>query len=120
MAGWIVCFCAVALLKINVHGSTVKATKYEPNWKSIDSRPLPSWYDDVKVGVFIVWGIYSVPSFGNEWFWQLWQKGEQKFVDFMKKNYRPGFTYPDFAAEFTAEMFNPDQWAEIIEASGAK
>ena len=38
----------------------------------------------------------------------------------MKKNYKPGFTYPDFAAEFTAEFYDPNQWADIIEASGAK
>ena len=43
--------------------------KYEPNWKSIDSRPLPEWYDQAKFGIFIHWGVFSVPSFGSEWFW---------------------------------------------------
>lgn len=43
--------------------------KYEPNWTSIDSRPLPKWFDESKFGIFIHWGVYSVPSFGNEWFW---------------------------------------------------
>lgn len=43
--------------------------KYEPNWKSIDSRPLPDWYDQAKFGIFIHWGVFSVPSFGSEWFW---------------------------------------------------
>lgn len=45
------------------------AAKYEPNWKSIDSRPLPDWYDQAKFGIFIHWGVFSVPSFGSEWFW---------------------------------------------------
>jgi len=34
--------------------------KYQPNWESIDSRPLPQWYDDAKIGIFITWGVYSV------------------------------------------------------------
>lgn len=48
-------------------------TKYEPTWDSLDTRPLPEWYDDAKVGIFIHWGVYSVPSFGTEWFWTNWQ-----------------------------------------------
>lgn len=43
--------------------------KYEPNWESIDSRPLPEWYDQAKFGIFIHWGVFSVPGFGSEWFW---------------------------------------------------
>jgi len=38
----------------------------------------------------------------------------------MKKNYPPNFTYQDFARDFTAEFYNPDEWAEILQASGAK
>lgn len=37
---------------------------YEADWKSLDLRIAPPWYDDVKLGVFIHWGVYSVPSFG--------------------------------------------------------
>ena len=48
-------------------------TKYDPNWSSLDKRPLPSWYDDAKVGIFIHWGVYSVPSYGSEWFWINWK-----------------------------------------------
>lgn len=49
------------------------ANKYEATWESLDSRPSPSWYDDAKVGIFLHWGVYAVPSFGTEWFWQNWQ-----------------------------------------------
>ena len=95
--------------------------KYEPNWDSIDSRPLPQWYDEAKVGIFLHWGVFSVPSFGSEWFWYRWQAShDNATVDFMKKNYPPGFTYADFAAQFKAEFFNPDQWADIFKAAGAK
>uniref|UniRef100_A0A1I8F990 alpha-L-fucosidase n=1 Tax=Macrostomum lignano TaxID=282301 RepID=A0A1I8F990_9PLAT len=49
------------------------AARYEPNWQSLDSRPLPGWYDQAKIGVFIHWGVFSVPGFGNEWFWWRWR-----------------------------------------------
>jgi len=38
----------------------------------------------------------------------------------MKNNYPPDFTYADFAPMFKAEFFNPDEWADIFKASGAK
>ncbi|XP_062609806.1 alpha-L-fucosidase-like, partial [Saccostrea cucullata] len=95
--------------------------KYEPNWASLDSRPLPDWYDKSKIGIFIHWGVFSVPSYSSEWFWWTW-KGQKVpgVVDFMQKNYPPDFTYADFAPQFTAEFFNADQWAQTFQASGAK
>lgn len=47
--------------------------KYEPNWDSLDSRPIPSWYDECKIGIFVHWGVYSVPSIQSEWFWNFWK-----------------------------------------------
>ncbi|XP_005102602.1 plasma alpha-L-fucosidase [Aplysia californica] len=95
-------------------------SKYEPNWKSLDSRPLPAWYDEGKVGIFIHWGVFSVPGFGTEWFWYYW-KGykDPAFVKFMKDNYKPDFTYADFAPMFHAEFYSPGQWADIFKAAGA-
>ncbi|XP_055958257.1 alpha-L-fucosidase [Patella vulgata] len=101
------------------------AVRYEPNWPSIDSRPLPTWFDEAKFGIYIHWGIYSVPSYSpdyaSEWFWWYWQ-GQKipAYVDFMKRNYPPDFTYADFAPLFTAEFFDPNEWAEIFQAAGAE
>ncbi|XP_020498852.2 tissue alpha-L-fucosidase-like [Labrus bergylta] len=99
------------------------AARYTADWKSLDARPLPAWYDEAKVGIFVHWGVFSVPGFGSEWFWWHWQ-GEQppdsKCVKFMSKNYPPGFSYPEFAPNFNAEFFNPGDWADIFKASGAK
>lgn len=47
--------------------------RYEPDWSSLDARPLPTWYDQAKFGIFIHWGVYSVPAFGGEWFWMNWR-----------------------------------------------
>ena len=103
-------------------GFLVKSSsaRYEPNWASLDTRPLPAWYDEAKFGIFIHWGVFSVPSFKSEWFWNYWRGGNWEVVQFMKNNYPPDFTYADFAAQFTAEFFNPNQWADIFKASGAK
>lgn len=96
--------------------------KYAPDWSSLDTRPLPKWYDDAKVGIFIHWGVFSVPGFRSEWFWWDWQgdKPTPDVVEFMNKNYPPNFQYGDFAPEFKAEFFDPQQWASLFNASGAK
>ncbi|XP_071355416.1 tissue alpha-L-fucosidase-like [Trachinotus anak] len=99
------------------------AARYTADWESLDARPLPSWYDEAKVGIFIHWGVFSVPGFGSEWFWWNWQgrqPPDQRCVSFMTKNYPPGFSYPEFAPQFLAQFFDPAEWADIFEASGAK
>ena len=90
-------------------------------WDSLDTRPLPTWFDEAKFGIFISWGLFAVPAYGDEWFWYKWKTGKSAdLVKFMEDNYPPNFTYEDFAPMFKAELFDPDQWADIIEASGAK
>ena len=36
---------------------------YSPTWDSLDSRPIPTWFEDAKFGIFIHWGVYSVPAY---------------------------------------------------------
>ena len=99
----------------------VSFSQYQPTWDSLDKRPLPDWYDQAKFGIFMHWGVYSVPSFGSEWFWENWQGSKQPaYVSFMEKNYPPDFTYPDFAPDFKAEFFDPNKWASLFQQSGAK
>ncbi|XP_044192196.1 tissue alpha-L-fucosidase-like [Thunnus albacares] len=103
--------------------ASLTAARYTADWTSLDARPLPSWYDEAKVGIFIHWGVFSVPGFDSEWFWWHWQgqkPPDQKCVNYMSKNYPPGFSYPEFAPQFHAQFFNPEEWADIFKASGAK
>ncbi|XP_075538130.1 tissue alpha-L-fucosidase-like [Dermacentor variabilis] len=95
--------------------------RYAPDWDSLDTRPTPAWYDEAKIGIFLHWGLFSVPSFGSEWFWWHWQGAKvPAYREFMERNYRPGFTYQDFAPQFKAEFFDPDRWAEIFKKAGAR
>lgn len=115
-----VCYLIVFLLSIRANNA-VKQTKYTPNWDSLDSRPLPKWYDEAKVGIFLHWGVYSVPTYGSEWFfWNLRGEHQPPTVEYMEKNFKPGFTYQEFAPQFTAEHFNASEWAKLFEDSGAK
>jgi len=95
--------------------------KYEATWESLDSRPIPKWYDEAKFGIFMHWGVYSVPAFGTEWMWKYW-KDETNYPvkEFVEANYRPGFKYADFASSFTAKFFDAKKWAKIIAKSNAK
>ncbi|XP_070195357.1 alpha-L-fucosidase-like isoform X3 [Littorina saxatilis] len=111
------------LLTLLCAGSFIQVVhvQYTPDWKSLDSRPLPGWYDQGKIGIFIHLGVFSVPSFGNEWFVQFWKVNKiPSYVEFMKKNYPPDFNYGDFAADLKMEFFDPYSWAKIFNASGAK
>lgn len=114
-----------------IFGQLFAQKKYEANWKSIDSRPIPEWYADAKFGIFIHWGPYSVPAFSkvgeySEWYWmnlvnpERVKNGYNETNEFHKKVYGANFTYPDFVPMLTATMFNANQWAGIFEKSGAK
>ncbi|KAJ8297720.1 hypothetical protein KUTeg_024251 [Tegillarca granosa] len=131
-------FLAFYLRTVNAPGlKNINDGKYKPTWTSLETRPLPDWYNDGKIGIFLHWGVYSVPSFvdvGNEglgeWFWFYWKgplqngikhrKNKESALKFIAKNYPPEFQYTDFAPQFKAEFFEPDKWAKLFESSGAR
>lgn len=105
--------------------SAIAAAPYQATWESIDSRPNPQWFEDAKFGIFIHWGVYSVPSWAPkdayaEWYWNHMQNTDGETWKFHEKTYGPDFKYQDFAPMFKAELFNPAEWADIFKRSGAK
>ena len=56
----------------------------------LDARPLPTWYDDdSKFGIFIHWGVFSVPSFNGEWLWYNWKSSnDEDTVEFIDRTER--------------------------------
>lgn len=114
-------FFAAALLLI-FSGSAF--SQYQPNWESLDKRPVPQWWLNAKFGIFIHWGVYSVPAYSKkgdyaEWYQNGLRNGDSARIKFQKENYG-NRTYYDLVNDFHAELFNPDEWAKLIEGSGAK
>jgi len=105
---------------LNVN-SDHKNQHYDPNWPSLMTRPLPQWFDDSKIGLFMHWGVFSVPSWGSEWYWwSLDGKKDPKYIEFHTKNYGPDFKYAEFAPMFKAKLFDPDEWAALFKKAGIK
>jgi alpha-L-fucosidase len=116
--------------------------KYEPTWESIKQHRVPEWYDDAKLGIFIHWGLYSVPGWvpptgelgkvdWNEWFknnpYAEWYLNTMKIKDsptwkYHVKTYGANFSYLDFIPVFNREIskWKPDQWAELFREVGAR
>jgi alpha-L-fucosidase len=107
--------------------SSAAEERYEPNWESLDSRPVPQWFSDARFGIFIHWGVYSVPAWGPkgqyaEWYWAQMRndKPDGPWRTFHNNTYGKDYPYEQFAPRFTAELFNPQEWAELFRKAGAR
>jgi alpha-L-fucosidase len=83
---------------------------------------VAEWYQNAKFGIFIHWGVFSVPAFGNEWYPRnMYIQGSPEY-EHHRKTYgeHKDFGYKDFIPMFKAEKFNADEWAELIQESGAR
>ena len=101
--------------------------RYEPRWESLDRRPTPEWFRDAKFGIFIHWGIYSVPGWGvkgqyAEWYWhRIAKKGDYNpWWEYHKRVWGEDFDYAEFAPLFRCQHFDPDEWADFFQRSGAR
>lgn len=95
---------------------------FDATWESLVSYKIPKWYEDAKFGIFIHWGVYSVPAFANEWYPRMmYQEGTPEFKHHVA-TYGPQkeFGYKDFIPMFKAEKFDPDHWAGLFRKAGAK
>ena len=45
----------------------IAAGPFDATWESLSRHRMPEWYEKSKLGIFVHWGVYSVPGFGNEW-----------------------------------------------------
>ncbi len=109
----------------------LRSQQYQPTWESLDKRPMPRWFTDAKFGIFIHWGVYSVPSWRKvteglyasyaEWYYARVMDSEKNGgAEFHRKNYGKDFEYRDFGPMFKAELFNPGDWAALFARSGAR
>ena len=94
---------------------------YEPTWASLTAAPVPQWYRQRKLGVFIHWGPYSVPAKFNEWYSRnMYIEGTEEFAHHVK-TWGPHreFGYKDFIPLLTGEKFDPKEWLDLFEKAGA-
>jgi alpha-L-fucosidase len=121
--------------------SFAMAKKYEPTWDSLKTHPVPDWFHDAKLGIFIHWGLYSVPAFApptgelgkvdwNTWFYKNpyaeWYLNSLRLdtSDTYKHHaakYGKDFDYYRFAETFLKESarWDPGKWADVIQRTGA-
>ena len=95
---------------------------YQPTWESLVQHELPGWFSEGKFGLYAHWGIYSVPGFGNEWYGK-WMNDPAHEIHrrHIEQFASPAdYGYTKFIKGFTAEHFDPDEWAELFAASGAR
>jgi alpha-L-fucosidase len=95
---------------------------FQADWNSLAKYKVPAWFQDAKFGIFIHWGVYSVPAFSNEWYPRhMYETGSEENKHQIA-TYGPlsQFGYKDFIPRFKAEHFDPKAWASLFRDSGAK
>ncbi|MFT3935408.1 MAG: alpha-L-fucosidase [Chitinophagaceae bacterium] len=96
--------------------------RYQANWDSLKKYQTPEWFKDAKFGIFIHWGVYSVPAFGSEWYPRDMYREGSKANKHHIETYGPinKFGYKDFIPMFKAEKWDPVKWVDLFKKAGAK
>jgi alpha-L-fucosidase len=99
----------------------VAAGPYAPTWESLSQAPVPQWFRQRRLGIFIHWGLYSVPAFGSEWYSRNMYIPEEAAYQHHIKTYgaHKDFGYKDFIPMFKAEKFDAGAWAKLFRKAGA-
>jgi alpha-L-fucosidase len=101
---------------------TVAQGPFKDDWDSLSAYRVPGWFRDAKFGIFIHWGVYSVPGFANEWYSRnMYVRGNAAYT-YHRNVWGPQdkFGYKDFIPKFRAEKFDPKAWVELFARAGAR
>ena len=116
-------FLASAVISLIMKGPLIaQQPKYLATWESLHQYQIPDWFRDAKFGIFIHWGIYSVPAYQNEWYPRNMYTKDSKEYKHHIETYGPQnqFGYKDFIPLFKAENFNADKWVALFKRAGAR
>jgi alpha-L-fucosidase len=107
---------------MQLHKLQQERARFEPTWESLEQFSVPQWFMDAKLGIFIHWGVYSVPAFANEWYPRnMYQQGSPEFNHHLATwGPHAKFGYKDFIPMFKAEKFDPDTWIDLFKKAGAR
>ncbi|WP_020666519.1 alpha-L-fucosidase [Amycolatopsis nigrescens] len=106
-------------------GAAAGTGPYLPTPDSLRKHPLPGWYPRAKFGVFVHWGPYAVPAWGDdswssEWYlYGMNATAKGGLHEHHRRTYGEDFGYDDFIPRFTAERYDPDDWVRLFERAGA-
>ena len=94
---------------------------YKPEWSSLVTAPVPAWFRQRRLGIFIHWGVYSVPANSNEWYSRnMYIAGDPAFEHHVKTyGSQSEFGYKDFIPMFRAERFDAGEWVSLFKKAGA-
>ncbi len=116
------------LLAFSPHSLAKEPNRYDGSWESLQQMPVPAWFDDGKIGIFIHWGPYSVIGYkkGGRGYAEHVPKGLYRepahYYPYMKKRWGahpPEFGYKDIIPEFKSENWEPAEWAKLFKEVGA-
>ena len=95
---------------------------FADSWDSLEKYTVPAWYQKDKFGIFIHWGVYSVPAFHDEWYARRMYTVGSDVYNHHLRTYGPQkeFGYKDFIPLFKAELFDPLSWSSLFKKSGAR
>lgn len=102
---------------------TATAQQYTPTWESLSAHEAaPEWFQDAKFGIYLHWGVYSVPEFQTEWYPRYLYFPWSDVAKYHEATYGPvsEFGYHDLIPLFTAEDFDASQWATLFKEAGAR
>ncbi|MGW2646884.1 alpha-L-fucosidase [Streptomyces sp. NPDC001393] len=105
---------------------TLGVADYQPTGASLSGHQAPYWFQGAKFGIFIHWGVYSVPAWAPvgkqyaEWYWDQMQDPANPTYAHHRDTYGKDFAYDDFIPRFTAERFDPRAWVELFRDAGAQ
>ncbi len=107
---------------LNTLNQTITQGPFQATWDSLAGYRVPDWFRDAKFGIFVHWGPYCVPAFGNEWYSRnMYVSGQPEF-EHHRRVYGPQdqFGYKDLVPKLTGEHFDPDGWASLFRDAGAQ
>jgi len=127
----LICITTLFLMSCNSSKKKTEVLKvhYDGTWESLQQMPVPDWFNDGKIGIFIHWGPYSVIGHRKggrgyaEHVPKLIYRDTAYYYPYLREHWGaapPEFGYKDIIPEFKAENWNPDEWAELFAKVGAK
>lgn len=93
----------------------------QPTWESLrESWHVPSWFNQAKFGIFIHWGLYSIPAHGSEWYERHMYK-DADGIAWHAKTYGPQdkFGYKEFIPLFKPDKYHAEEWISLFKRAGA-